>query len=256
MELAIVNQSSDPVVADTLAWAARAINLQLSEHFLPAYDNFLRRLRQPFEHRPIAGYASLKGIDPSTYDPCYVLDKVPAGELGSHQNTLGFVSGRALAQGHDTSVTLSHEAIEWRADRACSLWIKQVLTGNPLADAVAEALVPRALAFEPCDAVESTFYEVEVEMLGINKAVRVSNFVLPNWFIPGSEGPWDWMGLLNGPGKLLPNCHAVSMMDGNIVTAYGRGTIPQQHAERMTQPLSRTHKRVGGVGSVVVLTPH
>jgi hypothetical protein len=216
----------------------RAVNQQLADHFIPAYAYWFRRMKQTSDHWSASAFASLDGIDPLAYDPCFILDRVPNGELGSHQNVLGIVTARALAQGAETSITLSHEAIEWRADRPCNIWIRQPDGSGK--------------AFEPCDPVERTDYPISVTMFGITRTVQVSNFVLPNWFIPGSEGPWDYLGRLDGPGKILSGCHVVSQeMDGSITTAYGRGTSPVTMAQAIAHPLSRTFRRAQGGGQMV-----
>jgi hypothetical protein len=241
LDFAVVNQSSDPDVRDGLAWAVRACNRQMAEDFLPLFAPMLDRMGQGREHRPAAAYAKLDGVDPSEFDPCFVLDKVPSGELGSHNDFLGVVSSRALAQGAATSVTLSHEYLEWRMDRSCALWVRQP--------------AGQALAAEPCDAVETSSYFADVELLGISKRVELSNFCLPAWFTWDSPGPWDFVSLgkaevdwiLRGPGTVAPGCHAVSMSSGGDVSVgYGRDTAAREmaaHAERLAQSLSRTSRR-------------
>lgn len=230
MEFALVNRSQDRVVAAELPWAARACNRQHIDHILPAYSNWFRRLNMTLDHWPVVGYASLDGLEPSTVTVCLVLDQIARGELGDHSSILGLASSRALAQGAATSITVSHEAAENRADPACDLWIKQP-DGS-------------ALAHEICDAVESTDYPIDVEILGIQRTIRVSNFVLPAWFLPGAEGPYDFMGLLQAPGAAMPGCHVVKMMpDKSVTTTYGQDTSPSALSEKFDNPLARTARR-------------
>jgi hypothetical protein len=50
-------------------------------------------------------------------------------------------------------------------------------------------------AFEICDPVENAGYDV--------RGVTVSDFVTPDWFRRRGGGPWDYLGLLNGPRRQL-----------------------------------------------------
>lgn len=46
--------------------------------------------------------------------------------------------------------------------------------------------------------------------------VPVPNFVLPSWYVPGSIGPWDMGGKLQGPQSVTPNGYYVADDEGRV----------------------------------------
>lgn len=83
---------------------------------------------------------------------------------------MGYVNYN-ITKNYSTSGTLSHEILE-------------ILT-NPNVDPG---------GFEVCDPVQNNHYMIN--------GVEVANFVYPNYYMPGSAGPWDYNGLVKSP--LLP----------------------------------------------------
>lgn len=87
-----------------------------------------------------------------------------------------------------------------------------------------------------CDAVQGLSYEVG--------GVRVSDFVYPEWFIPGSDGPFDHMRVLTKPFEIHPSGYAaIRRVNGGRVTArnvYG-AAYPQWRKKRRW--LSRKARR-------------
>jgi hypothetical protein len=72
---------------------------------------------------------------------------------------------------------LSHEVLELVLDPGANQWAHDP-TG-------------KLWAYEACDAVQDHLYTLNGQ--------QVSNFVLPNFFIPGSKPPYDYLGKLTKP---------------------------------------------------------
>ncbi len=88
----------------------------------------------------------------------------------------------SLKENEPWSRVLSHEVLEGVADPEC---VRCFDIGG------------KVISLEVSDAVEGSSwpdgkpYEID--------GVVLENFVLPSWFIPGSDGPWDYLGVLSGP---------------------------------------------------------
>lgn len=104
---------------------------------------------------------------------CSIVDELDVdGALGFH-SVLGdrpFIE--VLAQGEQTSVTLSHEALETLCDPDADQWRAR---GDGM-----------QVALEVCDPVEGDSYFLTAEVASEARAVRVSNYVLPAWFDPAA----------------------------------------------------------------------
>jgi hypothetical protein len=113
-----------------------------------------------------------------------------AGAAGYHQTNSGEPIGYAFAKttidaGMNPSVTISHEILEMIGDAL----IDQANQWSDLPNAL-------FLAQELCDPVED-------DSLAYDKAgVKVSDFVTPAYFIPQSDGPWDFRNSLRSPNTL------------------------------------------------------
>lgn len=71
--------------------------------------------------------------------------------------------------------------------------------------------------YEICDAVESYSYLVKVEMFGETRDVRLSDYVVPNFWRGGSSYPWDYLGMLEGPFSVAPGGYALVESGGKQV---------------------------------------
>lgn len=109
-----------------------------------------------------------------------------ASALGYHlDNQFGIPEGfvfikTTLDDGSSPSSCASHEAIEQLIDALANITTPVRWAGHNA-----------AIAYEVGDPVEADTYNID--------GVPVSNFVLPNWFVPGSRGPYDFMGKLSAP---------------------------------------------------------
>ena len=68
-------------------------------------------------------YASTIGLPAADVHIIEIVDDLDQpGALGYHTDVAGVEYGRVLAQGADTSITLSHEALELLCDPTCDQW--------------------------------------------------------------------------------------------------------------------------------------
>ena len=99
------------------------------------------------------------------------------------------------------TVAASHEALEYLVN----LKLDRFVEG------------PRGLRWpiEICDPVEADSYEVNVSIFGERRAVRVSDWVMPEFWDAGStSGPWDKMSHLSGPFSLSTGGYALVTREG------------------------------------------
>lgn len=95
---------------------------------------------------------------------------------------------------------------------------------------------------EIADPVESDAYMIRVEIMGTFRDVQVSNYVLPAFWREGSAGPWDRMGVLDGPFTIAPGGYAVIEEDGAITDRGSSARHPGPF--RPIKPSSRAHQIV------------
>ncbi|MFC5472422.1 alkaline phosphatase family protein [Paraherbaspirillum soli] len=174
VQISVINRSN--TISDReLHRVIRAINRQVAEDFEP-YWAFGGRLRLD---GPTGCDADLKDLKELRGDAIlYLLDTAAANDaLGYHERNLsgipcGFVFLDVCKQlGDEWSTALSHEALELIADPLCNLLVQ-----GPHPD-IDDRRVYHY--FEMCDAVQAQSYEID--------GVRVSNFVLPQYFSEGER---------------------------------------------------------------------
>jgi hypothetical protein len=135
-----------------------------------------------------------------------------AGDLGYHDFT---ADGRPIsyvfaadvkADGSSISVTATHEIAEMIADP----WISENFQVSDT----------RFFAKEICDPCEAdeVAYSIKVQPFA---AVKVSDFVLPKWFIPGSAGQFDRNKKIDRPLKILPGGYMSVFTPGKGWTQIG-----------------------------------
>lgn len=173
--ICVFNESA-LVTDDEAQKACAAIQRQLTEHFEPLWNcTAVMHFAENGEALP-AGAWTFKLVD--------TIDE--AGALGYH--ALGplpyALVDVALCKEDNSSWSscLSHEVLEAVADPDC-IWCAEA--GS------------KVYSLEVCDATEAsakmdgTPYEID--------GVVLENFITPNWFVPASTGPWDYLGILPGP---------------------------------------------------------
>lgn len=153
-------------------------------------------------------------------------DSDQQGALGYHDFTPGgrpisYVFAKTDADyGYSWSVTLSHELVEMIADP----WISALMQVSDTA----------AYALELGDPVEADNLGYEITVKG-HGPVLVSDFVLPNWFVPGSPGQYDYKGHATKPLQILPGGYAYKWEGGKWTALDSAGKeqkpseLPQRH---------------------------
>ena len=234
MEIAFTEFKSGLSPRDLLFQVA-AIDKQMREHFAPAYG---------LEPWPCTFYATLPDpTSPPSYHPLFVSDDINApGAAGFHDDIkssdglLDYIYGRVMTPTDPLDAsTGSHESIEMRDDPTCDQYAPAPLPSGQL------------VADEPGDPVEADAYPIEVTIEGETRTILVSNFVLPSYFIPGSQGPWDYMGRLTGPAPAMTSGGYLILMDpasGQLSNLYADRAGARRFAARRIDPHSRTARRI------------
>lgn len=152
-------------------------------------------------------------------------DADQAGVLGYHNFTPGgrpiayVFAGVAKQYGLSWTITLSHELCEMIIDP----WISAAFqTDNTT-----------FYAAELCDPVESDDLGYTITAKD-KEPVLVSDFVLPNWFIPGSPGQYDYKGHCTYPLEIL---------EGGYAYVYDGGWFAEDHNGKRTtaEAFSKEH---------------
>lgn len=195
MYIQIVNQTTLVSTLDLQA-IVDALGQQIMNDFYPAY----------------AISADLEQTTEDNGDwPIYIVDSVadaPPGALAWHTvddqgRPYGIVPLQTVIDdGYDIGPTISHELLELLADPYCITALLANYNGGPA-----------MISYEVCDPVENDEYEIG--------NVPVSNFVLPNWFVNNSDGPWDQLGKLSGELKMTPGGY-FQYFDGAWQSVNGR----------------------------------
>jgi hypothetical protein len=221
--LAICNPAGLPV--EDVWKFAHALDHQIREDFAPAWGKYAI----PW----VSGASAPEG------SWCLYLWRGPqsamdAGFLGRHEAKgrdhlpVGHVFVDVVQNfGESWTEVASHEALEMLADEWVNLDVRRE--------------TPAGLelwAREVCDAVQGTGYE--------KKGVRVSNFVLPEYFIPHSDGPFDHLRMLTSSFSICASGYAsVTRIgtDGRATsqTRYGAEypswrRDPRSHSRREARP--------------------
>lgn len=225
----LVNACSDPALtADELVAMASAIEVQLSRDVSPAWGGDYRVRAASASNLPAPGE-----------EPAVIVDDLPdaPGAVAYHDWTGEvriYCARNMCATLHDgsssVSCALSHELVETVGDEGCNLW--------------ADDGIGHEYAHELCDAVESSSYTIVAGGL----LVAVSDFLLPNFFLPGAARPYSFMqsiGSANGP--MAP---FLTALGGYQLTRNGAGAptqvtgiIPTDKLTRKGHPTSRTYRR-------------
>jgi len=228
MEIAVLESSRVLGPAD-LAFLVRAVNIQMERDYGPAFMN---------EPWPVRSYASLQPLKPGTFWPMALMDFIgQPGALGFHTEDAGLVYGRVLAsEDHLDGTTLSHESLEMRGDPTCETWI-------PMGDG-------RSVAYELADPCEADSYAIAVTIGDETRAIRVSDFVLPAWFVPGAPGPYTFLDTVDAPFGLSRNGGGYRLIrdaHGNVSSDFGRHGVTSaaiaKMARKIADPRSRTARR-------------
>jgi hypothetical protein len=165
------------------------------QNWLPAFDVYVDHVREWWP-RSVSLVWCPRDKEPELAWKLVFADKSnEAGDLGYHDFT---ADGRPISyvfaadvekDGSSMSVTATHEIAEMIADP----WISENF----------QITDTRFFAKEICDPCEADEFAYSIKA-GRRPAVKVSDFVLPKWFIPGSTGQFDRNQKIDEPLKILP----------------------------------------------------
>lgn len=244
MEVAF-EEHVDGIAPKDLAFMTAALNIQMREHYAPKW------LEEPW---PVKAYRSVKTLPVGSFWPIAILPSIDIpGAAGYHTFVDGLAYGRVRWDGFDTTtVTASHEALELRGDPRCNRWVS--IGGG------------RAVALELCDPCEADTYDITVSLFGETRVMKVSDFLLPSYFVRGAPRPYTYLDTIdttahelglsrNGGGYLL-----LRESNGVVIDYWGRkarGLMkrrPPPGWQKQSDPLSRVRRR--SVGHVAQLVDH
>lgn len=205
--IAVVNHSTR-VPAHELDLMVRAVAHQLRNDVSPVWGlKPVNVIRHDAKDTTIPVGAYVIGI----YD-----DADQANALGYHTENAGYIYGKVFAApvldnggtliegALSVSAVLSHEVLETYVDPRAQLW--------------AASENGYQYAYEICDAVENSAYDVTVS----GTKVGVSNFVLPGWFDNEERGEkLDFLGHLTQPFQIERGGYVVLMREGNMSQKFG-----------------------------------
>jgi len=189
-------------------------------------------------------YRDISALPADDIYVCAIVDSLDEpGALGYHSELGDRPFIRVLAQGPQTSVTLSHEFLELLGDPTCDRWAKR---GDGT-----------EVAVEVCDPCEGDSYPVLAEVAGEWRTVEVSNYVLGSWFDPAGKAPFDRLGKLTAPFQMTDGGYMVVLgRDGNESEVFARvqfspGEYTNSHARwtagrKLANPGSRLLRRLRG----------
>jgi hypothetical protein len=153
------------------------------------------------------------------------------GALGYHSDVSNRPFIRVLAQGPQTSITLSHEFLELLGDPTCDRWAAR---GDDT-----------EVAVEVCDPVEGDSYPVLAEVGGEGRTVEVSNYVLGAFWDPSAAGPYDRMGRLTAPFTMTDGGYMVVLgRDGNESEVFARSVLHRGDRHAFAAKLGRNDTRL------------
>lgn len=165
-----------------------------------------------------------KPLVPEAWQIIIADDSDQAGALGYHDWTpggrpIGYVFAKTdMEYGYDWQITLTHELAEMLMDPYIA---RCEQTGNN-----------RFHALELCDPVEADKYAYKISAGG--HTIRVSDFITPLWFVPGSTGTFDHMNRCSQPLQILDGGYAYYWENGKWLSEdnFGQTYTPNEFAEK------------------------
>ena len=223
--ISVINASTTLTDAEVSA-AVPDLQTQVSAHFAPvwAIDAQLQFCPRTGSG-PVAGSWWLVILD----------DADQAAAVGYHDLTaeglpLGKVFARTDQQsGHTWTVTASHELLEMLADP----WMDR-------ATVVSDSTDFRIYAYEVCDACEDDGFGYWIDR------TRVSDFVFPAWFNPGSPlTKFDYCGQITRPLQLLAGGYSACSILRRAGSRQEQPNVAKQFADPLKVP-RRVEVKLGG----------
>lgn len=185
----LTDETDDPDVCAELPAMASCVALQMSQEFATAWNVGPTNILVGGDPQPGEWPAKIvRSLD----DPnslAYHSDDQDGYPVLFVGRDVILDNGGTISRGSNSiSAALSHEVGEAIVDAFCDWW-------SEWRDGV------NLVALEPFDPVEDSYYDVSDG----KSIVSVSNFVLPEWFRPGSsKRRFDHLGVLKAPLTLSP----------------------------------------------------
>lgn len=263
-QVVIINQSTDPAITnDVLLQIAEALSIQNARDFAPVWDGVIGPDGIAIDAKATFSVAEADAGLPVGAIPCLVQDTLDyKNALGYHDvegpvdvirlgwGAIKANGGSLLAGSNALSVTASHEVCELLADCTANNWV-------PTADG-------KKVAYETADPVEGNSYHITVKGVESSPAtdVSMSNFVYPAWFVLGSTGKLDFLGLIAIAQTMDAGGYEILMSaDGTVNDVFAKGVedggMPEwkraEKAKKAELPGSRHHKRKHHSASVSIV---
>lgn len=217
----IKNQSTLVSDAQVRIWMA-ALQIQVSDHFAAAWGIDAK----------LHFAAKDDKLGPNDWLIVLTNTADEAGALGYHETTKsGAPIGKVFVKttmddGGLVSVTLSHELLELLLDP----WINLMC---------ADSSGTKIYAYEACDAVEADDLGYDIEVNG--EKVRVSDFVMPNFFEPDlqTNAPRSWMGNVHKALTLAPGGYLAFLDTTDLASGWQQITARTSPKDRASRRLAR-----------------
>ena len=161
------------ITPDVLGKMAAAITIQLNRDFAPHWGgSYMVRVGSgPTDL--IKGEVAFAILDALPDAP----GAIAYHDVDGNAIPVAFLSLSTCNTLADVSMAISHECIETGTDPGCNLW--------------ADDGAGTEWAYEGCDAVESSSYQID--------EIVVSDFVLPQFFVKNGQGPYSFMNTAPAP---------------------------------------------------------
>jgi hypothetical protein len=192
----------------------------------------------PIEYRPVVLYATPSDLptDTSEFWLLVIMDDISApGAEGFHDDQLGVIFARCLPENNCEAVP--HEILEMLRDPTCDGY-------TDIGDGSG-----RQIADEVCDPVEGDFY-LQQAQIGDQppQDVPVTNYVLPSYFDPNGEAPFDRCEKLTAPFTMVPGEGGYQIIrdaSGNTTDVFAENEKGRMAAEKKRKrPDSRVARRL------------
>lgn len=198
--VAVINRSK--LDDADVAFYAAAADAQLREDFCPAWAGT--------DYTPVTFFSSTADLPVASGIARLLIiqDTIDQPGAAGYHDFNGVPRSVILANGASTSIAISHEALEMTADPNADKWVK-------MPDG-------REVAVEVADPVQGDVYWKLVTILGAERYIAVSNFVLPSWFQPTGSGPFDRVGTVDQAFGIAEGGYLIVLAtDGSVSDVWG-----------------------------------
>jgi hypothetical protein len=208
----IVIQNRSRIPHAELAHVVRALQTQVDRDFFPLWGWRARLLLDPKKAPRRAMKIVVKGKDSDDDFGYHFIAGVPITYVFTER-----ADGTPI---EEYASTLSHEVLEMIVDPGVNLF---ALGFYVKAGKRRDAFIP----YEVCDAVQENLYSID--------GVKVSDFVVPEWFEPGRKRrsqKFSFRGSVQGPFELAENGYIDAMVGQSLRTVWGEAANKKKRRHR------------------------